>query len=143
MCEEIGAASRKITPPEEQRARWTAIVFCTKELFGAANYSLIAPVLLERLEAYRHEGCPVGSFLQAVISNNLRDAIGNADEYNRATLFHLIAWMHNEFPSPLWGSAEKYVAHLERKHLERNKHEENGSEVAGGGVDHSYGIPGI
>jgi hypothetical protein len=114
---------RKPVSDEVVRARWENIIFHTTELFGAANYVLIAPVLLERLCAYRDDGTPVGSFLQAVLSNNLRDAIGRADEYNRATLFHLVAWMHNEFPGKLWGSPERYAAWIETKRLEREEKE--------------------
>ena len=114
--------------PEVARQRWGNIIFHTKELFGGANYSLITPVLLERLGAYRDDGQPVGSFLEAVISNNLSDAISQADEYNRATLYHLIAWMYNEFPAPLWGSAEKYASWVATKKEERERTEtQNGA----------------
>ncbi len=103
-----------IPPPDaEQRRRWETIVFCTVELFGGANYALIDPLLLERLAAYRDHGQPVGSFLKAVLTNNLQG------EYNRATLYHLVAWLYNEFPSPLWGSEEKYSAWITTKQNER------------------------
>jgi hypothetical protein len=48
-----------------------------------------------------------GSFLTAVIENNLREALGCADEYNRAALFEIVSWWYNEAPSSCWGSPEK------------------------------------
>jgi hypothetical protein len=116
--------------PQDQRDRWTNIVFCTRELFGGANYALINPVLLKRLAEYRDYGCPVGSFLQAVISNDLRRAISCADEYNRSTLYHLVSWMYNEFPSPLWGSEEKYSTWINTKREERERAEVSSTESA-------------
>lgn len=111
--------------PEERRERFRKIVFCTRELSGGIDHALIHPMLLERLAGYRDHGYPVGDFLQAVIANDLVDAFARGDEYNLASLRHLIAWMYNEFPGPLWGSREKYAAHVERKRKERELREAN------------------
>jgi hypothetical protein len=144
--EEIAAINKMVTDTAEAknaiaRERWRNIVFHTIELYGGARCALIEPVVLERLAAYRDHGQPVGNFLQAVIANDLQAALSRADEYNRATLFHLVAWMYNEFSSKLWGSREIYTEHLESKRLERERLERNNPAEAkllgGGGVGHS------
>jgi hypothetical protein len=120
---------REPMTPEEKRERWHCIIDHTIELMGAPDSALITPVLLERLAGYRDHGYPVGDFLQAVIANDLKDAIGRADEYNRSSLYHLVAWMYNEFPAPLWGSREKYSAHIERKRLEREQERQDANST--------------
>jgi hypothetical protein len=51
-----------------------------------------------------------GDFLTAVIENNLAEALGRADEDNRAAIFKIVSWWYNEAPSPCWGSPEKVKA---------------------------------
>jgi hypothetical protein len=61
----------------------------------------------------------VGGFLEAVISNDLAEAVLAADEYNRATLFHLVGWIYNELGSQRWGSKQRYAAWIAAKRKER------------------------
>lgn len=49
-------------------------------------------------------GVPPGSFLYAVLSNNLREAFACADEENRASLFEIVSYCHNRLPGNCWGS---------------------------------------
>lgn len=49
----------------------------------------------------------VGDFLRAVLSNDLTEAMGRADAYNRITLPAIVGLCYNELPSECWGSAEK------------------------------------
>ena len=51
-----------------------------------------------------------GDFLTAVIENNLAEALGLADEDNKAVIFDLVSWWYNEAPALCWGSPEKVKA---------------------------------
>ena len=48
-----------------------------------------------------------GDFLCSVISNNLKEAVGRADDENVLLLQQYVRWFYNYAPSPCWGSAEK------------------------------------
>src|SRR5262245_54748038 len=52
---------------------------------------------------------PPGGFLTAVLSNNLREAIGRADDASAAGLPAIVKFLYNNAPSTCWGS-EEYVA---------------------------------
>ena len=62
----------------------------------------------EELWRYVNEHCPTGSFLEAVISNDLREACAQADDRNMWTLPVIVAWLYNEAPGSCWGSPAKY-----------------------------------
>ena len=49
---------------------------------------------------------PVGSFLQAMIENNLRRTYENADEINEQFVRTYVQWLYNHAPSICWGSVE-------------------------------------
>lgn len=51
-----------------------------------------------------------GDFLQAVLRNDLREAIGRADDENIANLPAFTSFLYNEAPNQCHGSAEKMVA---------------------------------
>lgn len=48
-----------------------------------------------------------GSFLSAVISNNLKEAVGRADNKNIRLLPEYVFYFYNYAPSVCWGSTEK------------------------------------
>lgn len=58
---------------------------------------------------HRHE---LGSFGMAVLSNDLRGALGRADLVNRGRIFEIVVWLHNNFPAHAWGSRERVDAYL-------------------------------
>jgi hypothetical protein len=70
--------------------------------------------VMRSLELYRDRGVPVGDFLEAVLSNNLAQAFGHADEQNCEALGHIVAWVWNNLPTNIWGSREAYIAQLTR-----------------------------
>ena len=70
-------------------------------------YDLIQPHIRIAIDAWAETGCPVGHFLTAVLSNNLIDAVGQADEMNLRALPAIVAYIYNEIPSGCWGSPEK------------------------------------
>lgn len=64
---------------------------------------------------YIHRRIGPGSFLEAVITNDLRNACRCADDENLKNLPAYIAYFRNEAPSQCWGSIEKMRAWLKRK----------------------------
>jgi len=52
---------------------------------------------------YYENGIPPGSFLTAVIDNDLKEACGRADDMNRHCLFNYIMWFYNEATTGSWG----------------------------------------
>ena len=49
---------------------------------------------------------PPGHFLRAVLSNDLKEAFGRADEQSRAGMFAIVRWLYNDAPSICWGSPQ-------------------------------------
>jgi hypothetical protein len=58
----------------------------------------------ESLQLYVEHRVPPGDFLYAVLTNNLRESFGRADDENRAALFEIVAYCWNHIPSVCWGS---------------------------------------
>lgn len=48
-----------------------------------------------------------GSFVTAVLENDLREACGRADSQNRHLLFNYMSFLYNDAPSNCWGSRQK------------------------------------
>jgi hypothetical protein len=64
------------------------------------------------LEGYieRHE--PVGHFLTALLSNNLKEAFARADAFNVRLMHVYVAYLQQHAPARCWGSPEKVEAWL-------------------------------
>lgn len=71
---------------------------------------IIRPAMLLSMERYVEEGHPVGGFLQAVIRNDLKGAVEQADYENSHNLPAFLAWFFNEAPAMCWGRPESYEA---------------------------------
>lgn len=56
---------------------------------------------------YIEGGILPGSFLKAVLANDLMNACAHADHVNRQRLFDIVDWLYNEAPGNCWGSPEK------------------------------------
>jgi hypothetical protein len=66
--------------------------------------------MLESLVEYRDNHRPVGDFLRAVLSNNLMEAAGRADNVNIYLLHKYARFLYNEMPMAACGSVENYEA---------------------------------
>jgi len=66
----------------------------------------------EGLDYYAKYRVPTGSFLLAVLSNDLMEAIGRADEENRDNLFEICDYIYNHMPFECHGSPEKVKSWL-------------------------------
>lgn len=71
------------------------------------------------IDAYVEKGTPTGSFLQAVIDNDLKKAFDRADDRNAATLRAIVAYFYNFCPAGCWGFKGAYSAWIAAKRLER------------------------
>ena len=60
----------------------------------------------ESLIQYILTGRPVGHFLTAVLSNDLKEAVARADEVNQWALSKYVIFLHNHAPIGSWGSPE-------------------------------------
>lgn len=59
------------------------------------------------IERYINDHVCPGDFLTAVIRNDLKEAVGRADEENMRNLPAYVGYFYNEAPSECWGSPEK------------------------------------
>lgn len=64
------------------------------------------------LVAYVEQRAPVGGFLTAVITNDLKEAVGRADGDNICQLPAFVNFFYNHAPSPCWGSKKRMDAWL-------------------------------
>ena len=63
--------------------------------------------LIGGLVRYIVHGIQPGHFLQAVLSNQLSEAFGRADEDSRAGMFQLVCFLHNSAPGICWHSKQR------------------------------------
>lgn len=83
-----------------------------------ANWALIPDYMQKSVRAYIMEGRPVGNFLTAFLSNDLRMTFTRADVTNQLRIRDYISFFYNYVPSDCWGSPEKVKAWIQ-------KHKEN------------------
>lgn len=62
------------------------------------------------IDNYVDTGCPTGSFLYAVLSNDLFEAVARADSDNRLALASICEYIYNYTPNTCHGSPEKVAA---------------------------------
>jgi hypothetical protein len=75
------------------------------------TYCKSVPVaLLDGLELYATRGVPTGDFLRAVLSNDLRMAVGRADDRSLAALREIVMFTYNEMPPLCQGSPERVAS---------------------------------
>ncbi len=73
---------------------------------------IIPPYTRASLDRYAHDRVPTGSFLHAVLTNDLFEAIARADDNNAHCLYDICSYIYNELPSDCHGSVEKVKAWL-------------------------------
>lgn len=79
-----------------------------------ANWDLIPTHCQESLSDYILYGAPVGSFLTAVLSNDLRGATAKADDDNLPALRGYVVFLYNYASGDCWGSPQKHLDWLQR-----------------------------
>jgi hypothetical protein len=68
------------------------------------DYDRLPAHIRDGVRDYIERGHLPGDFLRAVIANNLSQSFGYADEINRARLFEILSFFHNEAPGQCWGT---------------------------------------
>jgi hypothetical protein len=71
------------------------------------NYLKLPEHMRHATQLYVEHGILPGHFLTAVLSNDLKKAVGHADEINVQFLSEWVIWLYNEVPSACWGSPER------------------------------------
>ena len=71
------------------------------------------------IKRYITHGIPPGSFLTAIICNNLTEAVARADDENMQNLPAYANYFYWEVPGNAWGSKEKMDAWMAWKERER------------------------
>lgn len=78
-----------------------------------ADYNKLPEHMQSGARLYIEQGILTGSFLTAVLQNNLVNAIGQADSINRQELLAWANWLMWDIPAIAWGSVEKVQAYIE------------------------------
>lgn len=88
------------------------------ERLAIAAHEIGVPVhLTEGLIRYIDQGVPTGSFLEAVLSNDLMDAMARADVANRYRVFEIAAFLHSYAPRGCYGSRDNVREWIEHRGL--------------------------
>jgi hypothetical protein len=88
------------------------------DFYLAADWSRIPNHCRDGLKAFIEQGRPTGSFLYAVLSNDLELAVGHADDVNKFRLADYINFLRSCAPTNCWGSPEKVDAWNKRGGLQ-------------------------
>ena len=82
----------------------------------------ISERMMDSIERYTTFHIRPEGFLQAVICNDLKEAIGRADDENMANLPAYIAYFYNDAPASCWGSKENMKLWLaQRKEVKEDE----------------------
>ncbi len=73
------------------------------------EYAVIPSHMMEAMNHYVRTGDVSSNFLRAVISNDLKGAIGHADDSTITILRSYVRWFYNIAPGVCWGSAQKML----------------------------------
>lgn len=84
--------------------------------------------LKESIARYVEKGVPTGSFLEAVLSNDLFAALGRGDETSRTHLQELVRHIYWNVPSGCHGSPQKVTAWIRHRGLGGLEEAEGGDE---------------
>ena len=74
------------------------------------NYNNLPLHMQDGARLYVEHGVQPGSFLTAVICNDLLQSLGKADDINRAAIWDWCNFFYNDAPSTCWGSPAKMDA---------------------------------
>ncbi len=100
-CEQHWLRWETLTPAQAARA----------EALATGNHLLAVPAALRGgLVRWIVKGTAPGSFLSAVLCNDLAGAVRRIDDENRAYLCDLVAWIWQQAPSQCWGSPQRVAA---------------------------------
>lgn len=73
-----------------------------------AGAHLIPHHMVGAIKRYLLQGIPPGSFLTAVLCNDLREAFARADDENSACMHGWVKFLYNYAPTGSWGSPDAF-----------------------------------
>lgn len=73
--------------------------------------------IIGSIDRYVASGIPTGGCTEAILSNDLFDAFGKADEGTRESMFEIVSYIYNNCPIGCHGSREAYSAWLKHRGL--------------------------
>ena len=76
---------------------------------------MIPQDIKNHIDNYVNQKYPPGSFLYAVLTNDLMGAVSKADHINSQYLKDIMIYVYNDIPSACWGSREKVEEWLKSK----------------------------
>lgn len=79
------------------------------------DYSLIPKHMGDGVKLYLEYGIHPGSFLTAVLENNLVESVARADNINRSQIAEWARFLYAEMPRESWGSKEKVDAYIKKR----------------------------
>jgi len=91
-----------------------------QKIYKVGEYYVPAQ-MMAAIQRYIKHKYPVGDFLTAVITNNLKESINRADDNNLKNLPAFVHFFYNEAPPQCWGSVENMKNWLESGVAEREK----------------------
>jgi len=80
----------------------------------------IPDYMMPGLLRYIEYGVMPGHFLTAVLENDLKEAVSQADENNMKNLPAYMGYLYNEAPIGCYGSPEIVSAWVKKKHKEKS-----------------------
>jgi hypothetical protein len=84
-----------------------------------AHWALIPNYMRGAVERYVMDGVPPGSFLTAVLTNDLKEAFARADDDNARAMHGWVRFLYNYTPATCHGSPEKVAAWIDRGGMNR------------------------
>lgn len=96
-------------------------------LTAKARKAGVPPHLVDGFVRYVVDGIRPGSFLQAIITNNLRQAVATADPESLASLPQIVTFMLWDVPDDCWGS-QSLMADWISRHGRARLEARNGSD---------------
>lgn len=69
------------------------------------------------IDRYVQHGISTGSFLQAVLENDLKNTIGRADVEALEYLKDIVQYCYNDIPSDCWGNKDNVKDWLNKSHI--------------------------
>jgi len=84
------------------------------------NYDRLPEHIRQGVRSYIEDGAPPGSFLQAVICNDLTESFARADDINITRMFDIVSFFYNEAPLTCWKSEKNMVAWI-KMHANRRQ----------------------
>ena len=88
-----------------------------------------APVhILDAINRYVQHRLRPGSFVKAVLSNSLVEALNQADPQSLRGLRDIVGYCYWEIPSPCWGSRAKVEAWINDSKPQQNHTEEKSDD---------------